>query len=108
MDLGRVGPGRAQLDLDGVAPAGGGGAVEVEIGGVRDPALKFTGIVLRSGLDRELVEGSDGGERPLEEGKRDAVVDDVEEAEGSRGGTDLVDDGGAREGEIDGGDRDLI
>lgn len=85
MDLGRVGPVGAQLDLDGVAPAGGGGAVEVEVGGVGDPALELAGVVLGSGLDRELVEGSDGGDCAVEEGEGDAVVDDVEEAEG-RGG----------------------
>lgn len=50
------------------------------------------------------MEGSHGCNQTVHNHRRDAVVGDLEEAEVSAGAADLVDDGGAGSGEVDGGD----
>ena len=116
----------AQQDLDGVAPAGRGGVVQVDVGGVVDPACSAA-VVRRALGGGELVEGAHrregargvvvgggGSGRGRGRGERVVVVDEVEEAPGAggrRGGGggevgregEVHDgDGGARRGERDG------
>lgn len=108
----RVGPIGPKRDLDGVAPARGGGPVQVDVGKVGDPAGHGAAVVRGALGGRELVEGAHGGERPrgVVLGDADAeglvVVDEVEEAPAA-GGLGCGGGGEGRgEGEVDDGDGD--
>jgi hypothetical protein len=86
----RVAPVGPETDPDGVAPARGGGAVQVDVGVVFDPAAGRVAAVVRGALGcRELVEGAHRGDRPrgvvVRDGERLVVVDEVEEAPVSGG-----------------------
>jgi hypothetical protein len=114
----------AQQDLDGVAPAGRGGVVQVDVGGVVDPAVHGAAVVRRALVGGEFVEGAHRREGALGvvvvgggggRGEGVVVVDEVEEAPGAggrRGGRrgevgregEVYDgDGNAGRGERDGG-----
>lgn len=81
---------------------------EVEVGGEGGPLGHLAAVVLGFEGGGLLVEGLEGGEEAMDGGGRDAVVEELEEAEGGGGAVDLGDDGGVGPGEVDDGDGDVM
>lgn len=65
----RVRAGRPHPELDGVAPAGGAGSEEVDVGGVGDAAGDGAGVEGGADGGGLLVEGADGGDGAVDEGE---------------------------------------
>ncbi|KAL0916257.1 hypothetical protein M5K25_013750 [Dendrobium thyrsiflorum] len=84
----------------GIAPAGSAGAVEINIGNIRDATARFARVVAGALCCWELVEGSGRGKGAIKDREWNGVVDELEETPVAGGRDDSGEDGGTGKGKV--------